>query len=360
MQSASWTLKEEVRFTSKRITSRDWGGYPIITFPEVPEMKVVMLDRPAERSLGVGKAAQGQIAAAIGNAIAHATGAGYATCRSRRIESNAPSAEEMSMRGAVEMAGERLLGNVSMSEHERKIRIELAACYRLAQQNGRDELIYNHISARVPGREHHFLMNRFGLAFEEVTASNLVRVNIEGRFIGDSKYRVNAARFTVDSAIHDARPEVRCVIHLENRGGSGAFHARRWAVAADSDGDALPKSASISQLRGYRAQSRRASAPCSRPWRQIRHDPAQSPHAGGLSHRRPGFRDDVPAGKSGAGTAAGDGLQQQTDSGIAPRASTSPLNSAQAAPAGAEQAWQAMVRRPEREDISYQSGSGSL
>lgn len=115
------------------------------------------------------------------------------------------------------MAGERLLENVPMSEHERKIRIALAACYRLAQKNGWDELIYNHISARVPGREHHFLINP--PAFEEVTASNLVKVNIEGRFIGDSKYRINTAGFTIHSAIHGARPEVGCAIHLPTEAG---------------------------------------------------------------------------------------------------------------------------------------------
>lgn len=75
VQSVSWTLKEQVHFDSERITSRDWSRYPIITFPEVPEIKVIVLDRPAERSLGAGEAAQGPTAAAIGNAIAHATGA---------------------------------------------------------------------------------------------------------------------------------------------------------------------------------------------------------------------------------------------------------------------------------------------
>lgn len=70
----SWTLKEQVQFTSEHITSRDWSRYPIITFPEVPEIKVTVLDRPTEKSLGAGEAAQGPTAAAIGNAITHATG----------------------------------------------------------------------------------------------------------------------------------------------------------------------------------------------------------------------------------------------------------------------------------------------
>lgn len=74
IQSASWTLKEQVNFTPERVTSRDWGGYPIITFPEIPDIKVTVLDRPAERSLGAGEAAQGPTAAAIANAVAQATG----------------------------------------------------------------------------------------------------------------------------------------------------------------------------------------------------------------------------------------------------------------------------------------------
>ncbi|MGO8915805.1 MAG: molybdopterin cofactor-binding domain-containing protein [Stellaceae bacterium] len=75
IQAVSWTLKEQLRFNAEHITSRDWSRYPIITFPDVPEIKVTVLDRPAERSLGAGEAAQGPTAAAIGNAIAHATGA---------------------------------------------------------------------------------------------------------------------------------------------------------------------------------------------------------------------------------------------------------------------------------------------
>ncbi len=123
------------------------------------------------------------------------------------------------MQGSVAMGGERRLANAPVSEEERQLRIELAACYRLAQRNGWDELIYNHISARVPGPEHHFLINPFGLAFEEVTASNLVKVDLEGRLIGDSPYPINAAGFTIHSAVHAARPDVGCVIHLHTEAG---------------------------------------------------------------------------------------------------------------------------------------------
>lgn len=123
------------------------------------------------------------------------------------------------MEKSIEMAGERVLSNVPTSAEERKIRAELAACYRLAQKNGWDELIYNHITARIPGPEHHFLINPFGLAFDEVTASNLIKVDLDGRVIGASKYPINAAGFTIHSAIHAARPEVGCVIHLHTEAG---------------------------------------------------------------------------------------------------------------------------------------------
>ena len=119
----------------------------------------------------------------------------------------------------IEMSGEQVLANTAISDEERKLRVELAACYRLAQKNGWDELVYNHITARVPGPEHHFLINSFGLAFDEVTASNLVKVDLDGRVIGPARYPVNAAGFTIHSAIHAARPDVGCVIHLHTEAG---------------------------------------------------------------------------------------------------------------------------------------------
>jgi ribulose-5-phosphate 4-epimerase/fuculose-1-phosphate aldolase len=127
--------------------------------------------------------------------------------------------KEHAMQNTVTMGGERVLTNAPASEDECKIRVELAACYRLAQREGWDELIYNHISARVPGPEHHFLINPFGLAFDEVTASNLVKVDLEGRIVGNSPFPINAAGFTIHSAIHAARPEVGCVIHLHTEAG---------------------------------------------------------------------------------------------------------------------------------------------
>jgi ribulose-5-phosphate 4-epimerase/fuculose-1-phosphate aldolase len=123
------------------------------------------------------------------------------------------------MQNTVAMGGERRLADASIGEEERKVRIQLAACYRLAQRNGWDELIFNHISARVPGPDHHFLINPFGLAFEEVTASNLVKVDLDGHIVGEATYPINAAGFTIHSAVHAARPEIGCVIHLHTEAG---------------------------------------------------------------------------------------------------------------------------------------------
>jgi ribulose-5-phosphate 4-epimerase/fuculose-1-phosphate aldolase len=123
------------------------------------------------------------------------------------------------MQNTVTMEAQRRSAKAPISEDERKTRIELAACYRLAQRNGWDELIYNHISARVPGLDHHFLINPFGLAFEEVTASNLIKVDLDGTIIGESPYPINAAGFTIHSAVHAARPEIGCVMHLHTEAG---------------------------------------------------------------------------------------------------------------------------------------------
>lgn len=104
------------------------------------------------------------------------------------------------------------------SVEERAARVELAACYRLIAQFRMTDLVYTHISARIPGTEH-FLLNPFGLLFEEVSASNLVRIDIDGAIVEDTPYRVNPAGFTIHSAVHRARPDVHCVLHTHTRAG---------------------------------------------------------------------------------------------------------------------------------------------
>jgi ribulose-5-phosphate 4-epimerase/fuculose-1-phosphate aldolase len=106
-----------------------------------------------------------------------------------------------------------------MSDAEWEVRCDLAASYRLCYRAGWDDLVYTHISARVPGPEHHFLVNPFGLGFDEITASNLVKVDLDGAIIGDTPHGVNAAGFVIHSAVHEARPDVGCVMHLHTEAG---------------------------------------------------------------------------------------------------------------------------------------------
>jgi len=106
----------------------------------------------------------------------------------------------------------------SMTEAE--LREELAAAYRITHMLGMDSLIYNHISARVPGPEKHFLINPFGLSYDEVTASNLVKIDIDGNLIdANSAASVNFAGFLIHGAIHEASPGLHCVMHTHTEAG---------------------------------------------------------------------------------------------------------------------------------------------
>lgn len=107
----------------------------------------------------------------------------------------------------------------SGDDSEWEQRVHLAACYRLVAQFGWDDLIFTHISARVPGPEHHFLINPYGMLFSEITASSLVKVDLEGRKVADSQYEINPAGFTIHSAIHAAREDAKCVLHVHSING---------------------------------------------------------------------------------------------------------------------------------------------
>ncbi|MCG8690344.1 MAG: class II aldolase/adducin family protein [Minwuiales bacterium] len=106
-----------------------------------------------------------------------------------------------------------------ISQDEWDLRVQLAACYRIFDYLGWTELIYNHISMRVPGPEHHFLINPYGLWYKEVTASNLVKIDLEGNIIGDSEWPVNEAGFVIHSAIHANREDAHCVMHTHTTAG---------------------------------------------------------------------------------------------------------------------------------------------
>lgn len=115
-----------------------------------------------------------------------------------------------------------------VTEEEWAARVELAACYRLIAHFRMTDWIYNHISSRVPGTHEHYLINPFGLLYEEVSASNLVKVDIHGNLAEDVELEVNPAAFVIHGAIHKARPDVGCVLHTHTSAGV--------AVAAQAQG----------------------------------------------------------------------------------------------------------------------------
>ncbi len=106
-----------------------------------------------------------------------------------------------------------------VSEQEWQLRVDLAACYRLIALHGWDDLVYTHVSARLPGPEHHFLINPYGLMFDEITASSLVKVDMDCRPLLPTPYPVNPAGFVIHSAIHAVRDDVVCVLHTHTRAG---------------------------------------------------------------------------------------------------------------------------------------------
>lgn len=118
--------------------------------------------------------------------------------------------------------------HTQVSAEEWELRVNLAACYRLIALYGWDDLVFTHVSARVPGPEDHFLINAYGLLFDEMTASSLVKVDLDGNKVFDSPFDINPAGFVIHSAIHTARPDAHCVLHTHTKAGV--------AVSALADG----------------------------------------------------------------------------------------------------------------------------
>jgi ribulose-5-phosphate 4-epimerase/fuculose-1-phosphate aldolase len=106
-----------------------------------------------------------------------------------------------------------------VSDEEWQTRVDLAACYRAIALYGWDDLVFTHVSARVPGGDHHFLINAYGMMFEEITASSLVKVDLKGEKVLESPYDVNPAGFVIHSAVHEARADAGCVLHTHTRAG---------------------------------------------------------------------------------------------------------------------------------------------
>ena len=115
-----------------------------------------------------------------------------------------------------------------VSDDEWRLRVDLAACYRLIAAFGWDDLVFTHISARVPGAEEHFLINAYGMLYEEMTASSLVKINFAGDIVMETPYAINPAGFTIHSAIHAARHDAGCILHTHTKAGI--------AVSAQVDG----------------------------------------------------------------------------------------------------------------------------
>lgn len=126
---------------------------------------------------------------------------------------------EQSQTNSLSHQSSRIAGDGVISPEEWQARVDLAACYRLVAERGWGDLIYTHISLAVPGEPGRFLINPFGLMFDEVTASNLLKIDIEGNIIGDSPYEVNATGFVIHGAVHAAREDAKCVMHLHNESG---------------------------------------------------------------------------------------------------------------------------------------------
>ena len=128
-----------------------------------------------------------------------------------------------------------------VSAEEWQTRVDLAACYRLTAMYGMTEMIANHISCRVPGTDNHFLINPYGMLYEEIDASSLIKIDVDGNVLFNaSDYNVNAAGFVIHSAIHMARHDMAAVAHTHTPGRHGGLGDGMRAVADRADLDALP------------------------------------------------------------------------------------------------------------------------
>jgi ribulose-5-phosphate 4-epimerase/fuculose-1-phosphate aldolase len=115
---------------------------------------------------------------------------------------------------------------------EWQTRVDLAACYRLVAAFGMTDLIYNHITARIPGSPDHILINPYGLMYEEITASSLIKIDLDGNIVGehDPHFGINAAGYVIHSAVHAARHDVQCVLHTHTRAGSAVSAMKRGLI----------------------------------------------------------------------------------------------------------------------------------
>ena len=127
----------------------------------------------------------------------------------------------------------------TVSKEEWDTRVDLAAFYRTIPYFGWDDLIFTHISARVPGTEDHFLINPYGLMYDEVTASNLVKIDLQGNIVEPSKWEVNPAGFIIHSAIHSNKFNAHCVMHTHTNAGMAMAALKQGLINIDFSGSAF-------------------------------------------------------------------------------------------------------------------------
>ena len=164
---------------------------------------------------------------------------------------------------------------IELVPKEAELRVQLAAAYRLVEHFGWNESIYGHLTVRVPGPERHFLINPFGLRYGEVTASNLVKITLEGEIVGDTEWSVNAAGYAIHGAIHKGAPDAHCVMHTHSPAGM-AVAALECGLLPDQPGcDALPRHRRLSRVRRRDRERRREGPAGRRPRPQPRAHPPQ-------------------------------------------------------------------------------------
>ncbi len=122
---------------------------------------------------------------------------------------------------------------------EKDLRIQLAAAYRLVEELGWSFLIFGHLTARIPGPEKHFLINPYGLMYDEVTASNLVKIDLQGNIVEKSEWKVNPAGFIIHSAIHSSKENAHCVMHTHTNAGMAMAGLKQGLINIDFSGSAF-------------------------------------------------------------------------------------------------------------------------
>ena len=138
---------------------------------------------------------------------------------------------------------------------EKDLRIQLAASYRLVEELGWSFLIFGHLTARVPGPEKHFLINPYGLMYDEVTASNLVKIDLEGNIVESTEWEVNPAGFIIHSAVHSTKPNAHCVMHTHTNAGMAMAGLKQGIINIDFSGSAFHNKVAYHDFEGVTLRS---------------------------------------------------------------------------------------------------------